>query len=132
MTENSAGIGTVTREMVQARAVELAEINGHSAQDVSKSDWEQARRELTGEPDEDPRQAILDSLPETELWDPTPGSPATKYRWLRARMRMKKGEAMASGSSKRECGKRSTTKCSRLRGPNRRRMNPKEAVNPID
>ena len=49
MTENSAGIGTVTRKMVRDRAVELAVINGRSAKEVSKSDWEQAKRELTGD-----------------------------------------------------------------------------------
>ena len=35
LTENSAGIGTVTRKMVRERAVELAVINGRSAQEVS-------------------------------------------------------------------------------------------------
>jgi hypothetical protein len=49
LTENSYGIGIVTRKMVRERAVELAIINGRSAPDVSKSDWEQAKRELTGE-----------------------------------------------------------------------------------
>src|ERR1035437_4100205 len=43
LTENSAGLGTVNRKMVRERAVELAVINGRSAQDVSKSDWEVAR-----------------------------------------------------------------------------------------
>jgi hypothetical protein len=65
MTENSAGLGTVTRKMVRERAVELAVINGRSAQDVSKSDWEQAKRELTGEPDPDPKTALLESAPKT-------------------------------------------------------------------
>ena len=74
LTENSAGIGTVTRKMVRERAVELAVINGRSAQDVSKSDWEQARRELTGEPDTDPKEAVLESAPESERWDPVPDS----------------------------------------------------------
>jgi len=50
LTEHSAGFGTATREMVRERAVELAVINGRSAQDMSKSDWEQAKRELTGDP----------------------------------------------------------------------------------
>ena len=49
LTENSAGIGTVTRKMVRERAIELAAINGRSAHEASKSDWEQAKRELTGE-----------------------------------------------------------------------------------
>ena len=78
LTENSAGIGTVTRKTVRERASELAVINGRPAQDVSKSDWEQARRELTGEPDVDPKEAILESAPESERWDPLPGSTGHK------------------------------------------------------
>jgi hypothetical protein len=78
LTENSAGLGTVSRKMVRERAVELAVINGRSAQNVSKSDWEQARRELTGEPDTDPKEAILESAPESERWDPVPGSTGHK------------------------------------------------------
>ncbi len=78
LTENSKGIGTVTRKMVRERAVELAFINGRSAQEVSKSDWEQAKRELTGKPDMDPEEAILDSAPESERWDPVPGSTGQK------------------------------------------------------
>ena len=74
LTENSAGIGTVTRGMVRERAVELAVINGRAALDASKTDWEQAKRELTGEPDEDPKDIELESAPETERWDPVYGS----------------------------------------------------------
>jgi hypothetical protein len=78
LTENSEGIGTVTRKMVRERAIELAVINGRSAQDVSKTDWEQAKRELTGDPDPAPNEAALESAPESERWDPTPGSPGHK------------------------------------------------------
>ena len=78
LTENSAGIGTVTRKMVRKRAVELAVINGRSAQDVSKSDWEQAKRELTGDSDTDSNEAVLESVPESERWDPVPGSTGQK------------------------------------------------------
>jgi hypothetical protein len=78
LTENSAGVGTVTRGMVRERAVELAVINGRAAQDVSKSDWEQARRELTGQPETAPEEAILESAPEAERWDPVPGSTGNK------------------------------------------------------
>ena len=60
LTENSVGIGPVTRKLVRERAVELAVINGRSAQDVSKSDWEQAKRELNGMPDTDPKEAIIE------------------------------------------------------------------------
>ena len=78
VTENSAGLGTVTRKMVRKRAVELAVINGRSAQETSKYDLDQARRELTGEPDTDPKEAILESAPESERWDPVHGSTGHK------------------------------------------------------
>ena len=78
LTENSAGIGSVTRAMVRERAVELAVINGHAAPDVMKSDWEQAKRELVGEPDTDPKEAALEAAPESERWDPAPGSTGRK------------------------------------------------------
>lgn len=78
LTENSAGIGTVTRKMVRERAVELALINGRSAQEVSKSDLEQAKRELTGDSDPDSKEEVLESAPESERWDPVPGSTGHK------------------------------------------------------
>jgi hypothetical protein len=71
---NSTGIGTVTRKMVRERAVELAFIDGRIAQEVSNSDWEQAKRELTGGSDMDPNETNLESAPESERWDPLPGS----------------------------------------------------------
>jgi hypothetical protein len=78
LIKNSTGIGTVTRGMVRDRAVELAAINGHPAQNVSKSDWEKAKRELKGEPDIDPNEAVLESAPESGRWDPLPGSAGHK------------------------------------------------------
>ena len=78
LTENSVGIGTVTRKMVRERAVELAAINGRTAQEVSKSDREQAKRELTGDPGTDATEAALESAPESERWDPVPGSTGQK------------------------------------------------------
>ena len=78
ISENSAGLGTVTHKMVRERAVELAAINGRSAQEVSRSDWERAKRELTGESDANPNEAALESAPESERWDPVPGSPGHK------------------------------------------------------
>ena len=50
--ENAAGIGTVTPAMVEARARELAAINGRSQ--PSEADYQQAKRELTGEGETDP------------------------------------------------------------------------------
>ena len=78
LTENSVGIGTVTRGMVRERAVELALINGRTALEVTESDWEQARRELTGKPDTDPNEAALESAPESDRWDPVHGSTGHK------------------------------------------------------
>jgi hypothetical protein len=78
LTENSAGLGTVTREMVKKRAVELAVQDGRPAQNVSNSDWQQAKRELTGGSDADPKELILESAPESERWNPVPGSTGHK------------------------------------------------------
>jgi hypothetical protein len=78
LTENSAGLGTVTRQMVRERAVELAVINGRTAQEVSKSDWEQAKRELTDDSDVDTNETALESAPESERWDPVHGSTGHK------------------------------------------------------
>ena len=66
---NATGIGTVTRKMVLERSVELAIIDGRSAKEASKSDWE-----LTGGSEEDSNQIALESVPESERWDPLPGS----------------------------------------------------------
>ena len=68
------GIGTVTPKMVEKRAVELALINGRTADQVSETDFEQAKRELTGGPEADPNDAALEAAPESERWDPVGGS----------------------------------------------------------
>src|SRR5580700_10653666 len=78
LTANSAGLGTVTAEMVYKRAAELAAMDGRPARDVTKTEMEQARRELTGEPEADPNDAILEAAPESERWNPVPGSPGHK------------------------------------------------------
>jgi hypothetical protein len=78
ISENSAGLGTVSRRMVRERAVELAVINGRSAQEASQSDRDQAQWELTGDSHTDPNEVVLESAPESERWDPTPGSTGHK------------------------------------------------------
>lgn len=72
--ENAAGIGTVTSEMIEARARELAAINGHPSSEPSEADYQQAKRELTGESETDPQEESRESTPESEGWDPVPGS----------------------------------------------------------
>jgi hypothetical protein len=74
LTANAKGVGGVTREMVQARARELALLAGHTPPQVRQSDYEQAKRELTGEADIDRQDAVLDALPETKRGDPIPSS----------------------------------------------------------
>src|SRR6266853_6774813 len=71
--ENAAGMGTVTSEMVEARARELAAINGHPSQ-PSEADYQQAKRELTGEAETDPQEESSESVPDSDGWDPVPGS----------------------------------------------------------
>lgn len=77
---NSGGVGTVTRKMVRARAAELAVIDGLLSSVATKSHFAQAKRELTGVPDMDPKEAILESAPESERWNPVPGSTGHKVR----------------------------------------------------
>jgi hypothetical protein len=74
LSENFSGIGAVTREMVQARADELAIINGRTPPNASQDDWEQAKRELTGESDADPREGMFEAVPESDRWNPVPGT----------------------------------------------------------
>lgn len=80
LTEKSTGIGTVTRKMVRARGAELAVIDGLASSAATKSHFARAKRELTGEPERDPKDEILESAPESERWDPLPGSTGHKVQ----------------------------------------------------
>jgi len=72
--ENAAGIGTVTPGMVEARARELAAINGRPSA-PSEADYQQAKRELTGEEETDPQEESREeSVSESDGWDRVPGS----------------------------------------------------------
>src|SRR6266404_9760839 len=72
--ENADGIGTVTPAMVEARARELAVINGHGSSGPTKADYQQAKCELTGEEEIDSQEENVKSVPDSEGWDPVPGS----------------------------------------------------------
>jgi hypothetical protein len=80
ISENSVGIGTVTPKMMRSRALELEIINGSWLHHVSASDVEEARQQLTGEPGMLPPEAALDWAPDSERWDPVPGSTGHKVR----------------------------------------------------
>lgn len=58
----SAHAGAVTCAAGRRRAYELAVINGRTPVQVSKSDWEQASRELSGGADTGSKQAALNLL----------------------------------------------------------------------
>lgn len=74
VADHAKGLGTVTREMVSARARELAMINGH-ADRVLESDWEQARQELLGRTDAaEAEENATTEVPASENWDPIPGT----------------------------------------------------------
>jgi hypothetical protein len=73
---NATGVGTVTPKMVTKRAGQLAHIKGRP--NIIESDKTEAQRELTGGEDEDPKEAFLESVPESQRWNPVPGSPGQK------------------------------------------------------
>lgn len=49
-----------TREMVRSRTIELASIAGRGPHQIKQADYEQAKRELTGETELDRQLAVLD------------------------------------------------------------------------
>ena len=57
--ELPARLPLVTPHMVRSRTVELAISAGRSSNEIRQRDYEQAKRELTGETDFDRQQAIL-------------------------------------------------------------------------
>jgi hypothetical protein len=74
LTSNSAGVGPVSVGMIHARARELAQMEGRAAPEVTHADYERARRELSGGSDTDPKDALIESMPESMRWNPVPGS----------------------------------------------------------
>jgi len=73
-TRSSIANVPVTREMVHARTRELTLLAGRETRHVKQSDYEQAKRELTGESDLDRQDAMLAAVPETPFWNPRFGS----------------------------------------------------------
>ena len=63
-----------TREKLNARAHELAASSGRVPAQVTQSEYEQAKRELTGESEGERQDAVLDAMAEPTQWNPVPGS----------------------------------------------------------
>jgi len=74
-TERGRGLGTVTEEMVQKRARELALIAGRPKGQVLDSDYKQAYRELTGQERLNPPPAAGETIPEENRWEAVGVSP---------------------------------------------------------
>ncbi|MFT3780537.1 MAG: hypothetical protein QM790_00885 [Nibricoccus sp.] len=67
--ETPSSRGPLTREKVRERARTLAANEGRTPANVSQSDYEQAKRELTGLSGLAQQEALLDLLPEVTLLD---------------------------------------------------------------
>ena len=74
IAKNFDGIGAVSRDMISKRAKELAFLSGRMPPEVTDADYERAERELAGGSELDRRDQVIDALPESERWDPVPGS----------------------------------------------------------
>jgi hypothetical protein len=77
-SENGRGLGTVTEEMVQQRAAELALINGRPPGQILDSDIDEARRELTGRETLVPTPPPAEELTEDQRWQPVAESMGNK------------------------------------------------------
>ena len=60
MEDSLSLIRPVTRDMVYVRTIELASLEGRGSHEIEQFDYDQAKRELTGESDFDKQQAAFD------------------------------------------------------------------------
>lgn len=74
IAKNFTGIGAVSRDMINKRAKELAFLSGRVPPEITDADYERAERELSGGSELDRQDQIIEALPESERWDPVPGS----------------------------------------------------------
>jgi len=72
--QHGSGLGTVTPEMVQRRAREIALSDGRNGNEVTSADWEQARRELLGAGNDPVAETDTEEAGSTTPWDPAPPS----------------------------------------------------------
>jgi hypothetical protein len=77
IAKNFDGIGAVSRDMINKRAKELAFLTGRMPPEVTDADYERAERELAGATELDRQEQVIEALPESERWDPVPGSQGT-------------------------------------------------------
>ena len=109
---NGEGIGTVTPDMVWKRAAELRMIYGHTSAVVSKEECEQARQELTGDPEVDDIEAAIESAPESVRWDLIHSSSVVQHGSPPAKMSTTTGKAIAPAWWRKGLEKQSMIRCS--------------------
>ena len=76
-SENSRRPAMPTLKKIRDHAIYLARVNGRRASDLKPSDYVEAKRDLMGETENDPRLPILESGPDPEHTDTEP-DPAEK------------------------------------------------------
>jgi hypothetical protein len=78
IAKNTDGIGAVSRDMINKRARDLALLSGRMPPEVTEGDYQRAERELAGGSELDRQDQVIEALPESERWDPVPGSPGKR------------------------------------------------------
>lgn len=73
ISDHFGGLGTVTRQMVEQRARELAVINGRESRHFTEDDWVQAKHEMIGDQDQEETQPE-ESVVGLTRWDEDPGT----------------------------------------------------------
>jgi len=106
--KNAAGVGSVTPAMVEARARELALINGHGST-PNEADWQEAKRGLSGESIH--RRRTSSPCPNRKVGMWCPARPDVKQQNLSVKMKMPRDGARARRCSQKASAKQSTIKC---------------------
>jgi hypothetical protein len=76
--DHAHGLGTPTPAMMEARAREIAVINGRDENQVTQNDRDQARKELTGVAEIETTDEDRSATSATRAWDPVPGTQGHK------------------------------------------------------
>lgn len=74
ISDHFGGLGTVTREMVEQRARELAIINSRAPNDFTEEDWVQAKHEMMGDEEGEEEHFEEGSVAALTRWDEEPGT----------------------------------------------------------
>jgi len=73
-TEKTRSPALVTQAMVQTCAQDIAKMAGRLPEHATQADYQQAMRELTGQPEDDWTDTVVEAVPEVERLDSVPGT----------------------------------------------------------